>query len=128
MSNTHAAVWLDHAEAHVLHFTTEDVRNKLTSGKPHKRLRHERGAPDPQRLEEDQAYYRRISASLADAKEILVTGPASATKAFVTFLNEKANGLRARIIAVESVAHPGDDAMLDYARKHFSAGDPMGVT
>jgi stalled ribosome rescue protein Dom34 len=128
MSTTHAAVWLDHAEAHVLHFTSEDVQNKLASGKPYQLLRHERGAPDLQRLEADLAYYRRISSSLAEANEILVTGPASATRAFVKYLNEKAHGLRARIIAIESVSHPSDSEMLEHARKHFRGGDAMGVT
>ena len=128
MSHYHAAVWLDHAEAHILHFTSEDVQNKLAHGKARRRLHHERGKPDPARLAEDQAYYGRIADSLMDAKEILVTGPADAKTAFVQHLNEHAHGLRAKVIAIETVNHPSDGQLLDYARKHFRASDEMRGT
>ena len=128
MSHYHAAVWLDHAEAHILHFTSEDVQNKLAHGKAHRRLHHKRAAPDPARLAEDRAYYGRIADSLMDAKEILVTGPADAKTAFVKHLNEHARGLGAKVIAIESVDHPSDGQLLEYARKHFRADDRVGGT
>jgi stalled ribosome rescue protein Dom34 len=128
MPNYHAAVWLNHAEAHILHFTSEDVQNKLASGKPYERLQQKRAAPDRPRLAEDQAYYGKIVESLTDAEEILVTGPASATGAFVKYLNEKARELRAKVIAIENVDQPSDGELLEYARKHFRAGDSMNVT
>jgi hypothetical protein len=48
---SHAVVWMDHADAHILHYTAEDMRNK--------------------------------------------------------------------VVAIETVDHPSDGELLDYARKHF---------
>lgn len=115
---SHAIVWLDHAEAHILHFTVEDVQDKF-AGEPHRRLHHKRGGIDSARAAHDQAYFGTIAESLTDAKEILVAGPATAKTAFVRHLNERAHPLRARIVAIETVNHPRDGELLDYARKHF---------
>lgn len=115
---SHTVVWLNHAEAHILHFTSEDVQNKF-AGQPQRRLHHKRAGNDTVRAAEDQAYFSKVAESLADAKEILVAGPATAKTAFVNHLNEHAHGLRARIVAVETVNHPSDGELLDYARKHF---------
>ena len=121
MSQYHAVVWMDHANAHILHFKSEDVQNKLAHGEPHRRLHHARGAPDPGRAAEDLAYYRAIAESLTDTNEIVVTGPAGAKTAFVEHLNEHAHDVRAKIIAIESVDHPRVSDLLDCARKHFRA-------
>ena len=116
--SSHAVVWLDHAEAHILHFTVEDVQNKF-AGDPQRRLHHKRGRSDAVRAAEDRAYFGTIAESLTDAKEILVAGPATAKTAFVNHLNEHAHELRAKVIAVETVNHHSDGELLDYARKHF---------
>lgn len=116
--SSHAVVWLDHSEAHILHFTVEDVQNKF-AGTPHRRLHHKRGGIDSARAAHDQAYFGTIADSLTDAKEILVAGPATAKAAFVKHLNEQAHEVRSRIIAVETVNHHSDGELLDYARKHF---------
>jgi stalled ribosome rescue protein Dom34 len=124
--SSHAVVWLDHTEAHILHFSSEDVQNRL-SGDPSKRLHHRRTEPDPSRAAEDRAYFKRIAGSLGDAKEILVVGPASAKMAFVKHLNEHAHELRARVVAIETVDHPADADLLNYARKHFRSIGPAGT-
>lgn len=117
---SHAVVWMDHAEAHILHYTSEDVQNKL-AGQPLQRRHHKRGQPDPTRAPLDQAYFNDIARSLADATEILVAGPASAKSAFVKHLNEHSHDLRRKIVAIETVDHPSNAQLLDYARKHFRA-------
>ena len=122
---SHAVVWMDHAEAHILHYTSEDVKNKLT-GSPRERLHHKRSKPDPSRAADDEAYFKRIAGSLADAREILVTGPTSAKTAFVKHLNEHAHDLRAKVVAIETVDHPSNVQLLDYARKHFRSDAGMG--
>lgn len=124
--SSHAVVWMDHAEAHILHYTSEDVQNKL-AGHPQQRLHHKRGAPDPARATEDQAYFKEIAGSLADAKEIMVAGPAGAKQAFVKHLNDHAHELRAKVVGIETVDHPSNVQLLDYARKHFRAIDPDGT-
>jgi stalled ribosome rescue protein Dom34 len=125
MSHFHAVVWLDHAEAHVLHFTREDVQNKLVHGKPHRHLHHKRGAQASGHAAEDPAFFAKIAEALAGAQEILVVGPANAKTEFVKYLDGHAHDLRAKVVAVETVDHPSDGQLLDYARKHFHAIDQL---
>jgi stalled ribosome rescue protein Dom34 len=115
---SHAVVWMDHSEAHILLYTSEDVKNKF-AGQPQRRLHHKRGGSDASRSAGDRAYFGAIAESLADAKEILVAGPTTAKTAFVDHLNEHAHEVRARVVAIETVDHPSDGELLDYARKHF---------
>ncbi|MES1264258.1 MAG: translational machinery protein [Variovorax sp.] len=123
--SSHAVVWMDHAEAHILHYTSEDVQNRLR-GKPLQRRHHKRAQPDPTRAPMDQAYFTEIAGSLADATEILVTGPANAKSAFVRHLNEHSHDVRKKIVAIETVDHPSNVQLLDYARKHFRSRAGMG--
>jgi stalled ribosome rescue protein Dom34 len=125
MSHHHAVVWLDHVEAHVLHFTREDVQNKLVHGKPHRHLHHKRGAQASGHAPEDPAFFRDIAAALDDAAEILVVGPANAKTEFVKHLEVHAPEMRKKVVAVETVDHPSDGQLLAYARKHFRAIDQM---
>ena len=114
----HAVVWMDHSEAHILHYTSEHVHNKLAD-LPHRRLHHLRSQPVPERAAEDRAFFTRIAGSLTEAREILVAGPAGAKQAFIRHLNEHAHELRAKVVGIETVDHPSNVQLLDYARKHF---------
>ena len=125
MSHFHAVVWLDHVEAHVLHFTREAVESQLVQGKPHRQLHHKSGAQASGNAAEDQGYFHKIAETLKDAQEILVVGPANAKTEFVKHLNAHDHELGKKVVAVETVDHPSDGQLLAYARKHFRASDRM---
>ena len=125
MSHFHAVVWIDHAEAHVLHFSRDDVEKKLVHGQPHKHLHHKRGAQASGHAAEDQAYYHKVAEALLGAEEILVVGPANAKTEFVKHLESHDPKLGKKVVAVETVDHPSDGQLLAYARKHFRAIDQM---
>ena len=125
MSHFHAVVWLDHAEAHVQHFTREDVEQKLVHGKPHRHLHTKKNAQASGHAAEDQAYFHTIAEALKGAEEVLVVGPANAKTEFVKHLNAHDPDLGKKVVAVETVDHPSDGQVLAYARKHFRAIDRM---
>jgi stalled ribosome rescue protein Dom34 len=128
MSHYHAVVWLDHAEAHVLHFTREDVENKLVHGKPHQHLHHKRGSSDSGHAAADMVFFKKVAEALAGAQEILLVGPANAKLEFFKYLDLHTHDLHAKVVAVETVDHPSDGQLLEYARKHFRASDRMRAT
>ena len=128
MSQFHAVVWIDHAEAHVLHFTKEDVEAKLVHGKPHRHLHTKRNAQASGHVSEDQAYFHKVAEALAGAHEILVVGPANAKTEFVKHLKAHDPGIAKAVVAVETVNHPSDGQLLAYARQHFHATDWMRGT
>ena len=125
MSHFHAVVWIDHSEAHILHFTAEDVEKKLVHGKPHKHLHTKRNSQASGNAPEDQAYYHKVAEALKGAEEILVVGPANAKTEFVKHLKSHDAAIAKKIVAVETVDHPSDGELVGYARKHFRAIDRM---
>jgi len=124
MSHYHAVVWLDHGEAHVLHFTPEEVEStQLKSKDPHKKL-HAKHSLHEQR-HPDSDYFRQVVEALRGAKEILVCGPGNAKLELVRHLHKHAHDLEPAVVGVETVDHPSDGQLLAYARKYFKAADRM---
>src|ERR1035437_1855676 len=79
MSHYHAVVWLDHAEAHVMQISPDDVEKSIVHPvNPHIHLHSRRGTLGSGRQAEDTDYYHAIVEALKGAQEILVVGPAQA--------------------------------------------------
>jgi stalled ribosome rescue protein Dom34 len=116
MSFNHAVVWLDHAEAHILHFNAESSESATlkshTRYPKHSRSGDKHAMPDPH-------FYAGIAAALADAKEILITGPGQEKVAFAKHLEYHLPGTADKVVGVETVDHPTDPQLLAYARKYF---------
>jgi stalled ribosome rescue protein Dom34 len=127
MSHFHAVVWLDHAEAHVMHFNPKDVEKQLIlPAEPYKQLHVKSGlAAGSGKAPEDQKYYHDIAKSLDGASEILVVGPANAKLQFIKHVHAHDKDLVDKIIGVETVDHPTDAQVVAYARKYFVAKDQM---
>ena len=127
MSHYHAVVWLDHSEAHVFHFTPEDVQ-KLTAQstelRPHQH--HKRGSIGSGNAKEDHAYFEHITGLLKGAQEILVVGPAKAKLDLIKHIHKQHQELVPKIAGVETLDHPTDGELLAYARKAFTAIDQLG--
>lgn len=126
MSHYHAVVWLDHAQAHVMHISPDDVEKSIIHpSKAHAHLHAKRGAVGAGRKAEDQAYYHAIADALSGASEILVIGPAQAKLHLVKHIHTHDHGLVDKLVGVETVDHPSDAQVVAYARKYFVAKDRM---
>lgn len=121
MSFNNAVVWIDHTKAQVIHFdadASESESLKTHSTHPHPHQRH----GDTHAAEDDNtAFFDDIAAALKDVSAVLVVGPAQEKNVFVTYLNAKVPAVAAKIKAVETVDHPSDSQLLNFARKHFIA-------
>ena len=128
MSHYHAVVWMDHAEAHVLHFTPDESEAMVVhaDGK-HRHIHHHAGTLGSGKAPADLAYFDRIVRSLSDAQQVLLTGPGQEKLEFRKYLDMHAKFLAARIVAVETSDHPTDGELLRQARKYFVAADRMHV-
>lgn len=126
ISHYHAVVWLDHAEAHVMHFTREEVEKQLIlPADPHKNLHIKSGKMGSGKAHEDQNYYHDIASALDGASEVLVVGPANAKLQFIKHIQGHDRDLIDKIIGVETVDHPTDSQVVAYARKYFLDKDQM---
>jgi stalled ribosome rescue protein Dom34 len=126
MAHYHAVIWLDHSEAHVFHFTPEEVEKLTahsTNPKPHQH--HKRGSSGSGNAKEDHAYFEHVTGLLKGAQEILVVGPAKAKLDLIKHIHKHHQDMVAKIVGVETLDHPTDGQLVAYARKYFHAKDRM---
>ena len=80
MSHYHCVVWIDHKEAHVIHFNPDDAEKSIVHPKSkHKtHLHHKDGVIGPGKSLPDNKYYQEVADAITDAGEILIVGPSTA--------------------------------------------------
>ncbi len=124
MNHFHAAVWLDHAHAKIFHFDAHVFEAKnVKSAHADTHLHHKSGAVGAGHAAEDPKYYARVATALADAQEILVTGPGAAKTVFGKYLADHNPELAKRIVETTASDHPTDGEIVAMARKHFKIID-----
>lgn len=120
MPFNHAIVWLDQAEAHVIHFSRDAAESEvIKTTSQHKKD----GVVGNNRAVESNAYMDDVAAALAPSKEILIVGPGQEKLAFIKHLNKSHAALADKVVSVETVDHPNDGKLLEYARKYFAKED-----
>ena len=126
MSFNHAVVWLDHSEAHVMHFDSEAAESeKIRARSKHQHLHHKAGALGAGHSPEDQKYYHEVAHAVADALEILIVGPSTAKLGLMKHMQKHDHAVAEKVVGIESVDHPSDGQLLAYARHYFDRVDRM---
>lgn len=122
MSFNHVIVWLDQSEAHVIHFTRDAAESEvIKTTSQHKKD----GVAGNNRAVEGTDYMDEVAAALLSSKEILIVGPGQEKLAFIKHLNKKHAEIADKVVSVETVDHPNDGQLLEYARKYFVKADMM---
>ncbi len=125
-SHFHAVVWIDHREARVFHFNPTDIdRLVLHPHNPTRHIHHKANSIGSGHAPEDQQFFHEVTAAIADAKEVLITGPANAKTELVKHIQHHDPTLAKIIVGVETVDHPSDGDLVAHARKYFKAADRM---
>lgn len=122
----HAVVWIDHQQARVFHFSPTEVE-KLTLHPDHptRRIHHKANSIGSGHASADHAYLEAVTAAIADAGEILITGPANAKTELLKYIHLRAPKVMQKIVGMESVDHPSDGQFIAFAKKYFKATDRM---
>jgi len=126
MEHAHAVAWIDHREAHIIHFSLAD--NQAATVKPqspHRHLHHKSGSTGSGHDKPDAAYLAGVGKALADATEILVVGPSNAKLELMHYLKAHQPAVAAKVLGVETVDHPSEGELLKFAHKFFAAADRM---
>jgi stalled ribosome rescue protein Dom34 len=122
----HAVVWIDHHEARVFHFSPTDVaRLVLHPDHPTRHIHHKANSIGSGHAAEDHEFLQAVAQSIADAGEVLVTGPANAKTELVKHISRHDPQLMKIIVGIETVDHPSDEQLVAHARKYFRAEDRM---
>lgn len=126
MSFTHAIVWLDHAEAHVIHLDeTEHAAQHVRSPHGKEHLHHKRGSVAAGKAPVHNDFFVLVATAIGNASEIVIVGPAQAKLDFYKFLGKHAANTAEQVLGVETVDHPSDGQLAAFARKYFRAADRM---
>ena len=126
MSFNHAVVWIDHQEAHIIHFNADNsTLEKIKTNSKEAHLHHHRGTLGSGKAETSQSYLHEVVTSIADAKEVLVVGPGSAKLEFIKHVHHHDPHVAQKILGVETVDHPTDPQLLAYAKKCFLRIDAL---
>lgn len=126
MSFAHAVVWLDHSEAHVLHFNDSAAESEKVRAHSLHQHRHRRaGSVGSGHAAEDEAFYHAVASAVADAQEILIVGPAGAKTVLMKHMQRHDPKIAQCVVGIETVDHPSDGQLLAYARHYFVKADRM---
>jgi hypothetical protein len=122
----HAAIWIDHREARVFHFSPTDVETLvLYPDDPTRHIHHKANSIGSGHATTSPDYLREVAESVATAGAVLITGPASAKTELVEYIHLHNPRLGKAIAGVEAVDHPSDAQLVAYARKYLTATDRM---
>lgn len=125
MSFQHAVAWIDHAEAHVIHFNPETSNTAVIrshAGNPHL---HTKAAGGTGRVGENAQYFDAVADDLRQVAEILLVGPGTEKLELMKYLLKHQPAIAERVMSVETVDHPTDGQLLKHARKYFLRADNM---
>jgi stalled ribosome rescue protein Dom34 len=122
----HAAIWIDHREARVFHFSATDVETLvLQPDNPTRHIHHKANSIGSGHASTSPDYLRAIAESVSDAGSVLITGPGNAKTELVEFIRLHDSKLAKVIAGVETVDHPTDAQLVAYARKYLKAADRL---
>jgi stalled ribosome rescue protein Dom34 len=122
----HVVVWIDHKEAHVIHFTPDTAENAVIhTHSTHPHLHVKSGIPGVGRAGENTPYFVDVANAIKDALEILIVGPGFEKLEFMKYLLKHQHLVAEKVISVESIDHPTDHQILAYARKYFLKADRL---
>lgn len=123
-SHYHAVVWLDHAQARIIHFNSMEAETKTVHPDHGPRHLHVKaGSASGTHIRTDPAFYRDVAKACEGATVILLTGPSTAKTEFVAYLKEHAPGVFSRIAGVDTLAEVTDPQLLAEGRKFFATAD-----
>ena len=113
----HAAIWIDHKEAHVLLLRPDDVKEAIIRAHPD-HIHHKHHEKDANASE--KRFFQEVAEQLRSSEAILIVGPSTAKLDFLRYLHKHNPNLETKIVAIETVDHPTDAQLIAFVRKYFS--------
>jgi stalled ribosome rescue protein Dom34 len=77
------------------------------------------------RAPENAHYFDDVADAVKDSLEILIVGPGFEKLALMKHLMKHQPAIAEKVLSVETVDHPSDGQLLNYARKYFVKADRL---
>lgn len=123
----HKLVWIDHRSAWVYAYAREGLAELSVLHAPDVpgHIHHKAGTPGPGHAAVDQDFLRQTAESVADARAILIVGPAQAKTELAQYMARNMPEAGARIIGIEPLGRVGPEEIHAHARRFFARADRM---
>ena len=126
MSLSHAVVWIDHQEAHVIQFNADaHEKSTITTKSKHGHIHRKAGVLTGHHQVSSQTYLHEVVEAVADCHEILIVGPGVAKLELIKHIHHHDAKISNKVVGVETVDHPTDAQLLAYAKKYFLRVDNL---
>jgi stalled ribosome rescue protein Dom34 len=126
MSLSHAVVWIDHQEAHVIQFNADTHENStITTKSKHGNVHRKAGVLTGHHQVSSEAYLHEVVEAVAGCLEILIVGPGVAKLELIKHIHHHDAKISNKVVGVETVDHPTDGQLLAYAKKYFLRVDQL---
>jgi len=122
----HAVVWIDHRQARIIHFSADASDEKIV--RPHdpaRQIHHKANSIGSGHATDDRDFFARTAEAFEGAQAVLIAGPAQTKVAFLRYLIERLPAVSKSVAGLETLDHPTDGELLDFARRYFQARDLM---
>ncbi len=126
MPFSHAVVWIDHHEAHVIQFKADASASEIIKTRSkHSHVHQKAGVLGSGHHDADTHYLHQVVLAIAEAGEVLIVGPGSAKLELFKHAQQHDATISDKFVGIETVDHPSDAQLLAYAKKYFVKADQM---
>ena len=124
---THAVVWLDFHQAKVFLINVEDVEGqRIKADAPHRQVHHKAQEVGSGHDRDDHKYFEAILAAIENADSWLIVGPGSTKRELEKYLDQHAEDLKKKLVAVEPMDRPTDGELVAQAHRLLQAHPRTG--
>ena len=109
MSLSHAVVWIDHQEAHVIQFNADTHENStITTKSKHGNIHQKAGVLTGHHQVSSQAYLHEVVEAVSGTNEILIVGPGVAKLELIKHINHHDAKISNKAVGVEMLDYLSD--------------------
>lgn len=123
MPHTQAVVWVDAREARVFQVEAGTVaKQHIQADQPHRRVANRSGSVAGSDLTRDnREFFEQILVELNDSDGWLIVGPDETRNDLRKYLDGHAEALERKLVGVEAMARPTDEALSSLAHSLMTA-------
>lgn len=118
INNLEIMVWIDREHASLVSLRDNDI--SVASFRQSEPDHHTHRVQDTERKEPRKLFQRAVEL-LKNASRILIVGPGVTKFHFRTYLVEHHPAQARKVVGCETLDHPSEGQLKDYAKKHFRA-------
>ena len=126
MSYSHAVLWMDHQEGHLVRFNLESHESEhIRAYEGHEQLHRHAGTLGDGKAKAHPDYFPKLARAVDSADAVLVVGAGVAKREFLHYLEATSPQIRAKVMGTENSERITEPQLLALAKDWFKPNDRM---